>query len=200
MKVRSEPVAKCVFWRKSALVMHPRAKYVVGAWIVVAGLSALPVFAETLVGRVVGVSDGDTITVLDARKNQHRVRLAGIDAPEKGQPFGSRAKQSLSSLSFGKAVRVEWYKVDRYRRIIGTVWVSPEHSGCAVTPNCPKTVDTSLEQISAGLAWHYVKYAHEQPLEERNRYVRAEREARKNKVGLWAEPGAIAPWEWRRRR
>jgi hypothetical protein len=86
--------------------------------------------AESLFGRVVGVSDGDTVTVLDATKAPHKVRLAGIDAPEKGQPFGQRAKENLSRLVFGKDVRVAWHKKDRYGRLVGTVWVvSPDMTG-----------------------------------------------------------------------
>ena len=74
---------------------------------------------------MVGVADGDTVTVLDADKVQHKIRLAGIDAPEKSQPFGNRSKQNLSDLVFGKYVRVDWDKRDRYGRIVGKVWVQP---------------------------------------------------------------------------
>jgi len=80
--------------------------------------------AETITGRVVGVADGDTITVLDADKVQHKIRLAGIDAPEKKQAFGQRSKQSLSDLAFGKDVIVETTKRDKYRREIGKVLVN----------------------------------------------------------------------------
>ena len=88
--------------------------------------------ADTITGRVVGVADGDTVTVLDADKVQHKIRLAGIDAPEKAQAFGTRSKQNLSDLVFGKDVRVDWDKRDRYGRIVGKVWVQP--SDC---PTCP---------------------------------------------------------------
>ena len=81
--------------------------------------------ADTITGRVVGVADGDTVTVLDADKVQHKIRLAGIDAPEKAQAFGNRSKQNLSDLVFGKDVRVDWDKRDRYGRIVGKVWVQP---------------------------------------------------------------------------
>jgi endonuclease YncB( thermonuclease family) len=82
--------------------------------------------ADTLLGRVVGVADGDTITVLDADRQQHKIRLQGIDAPEKAQPFGQRSKENLSRLVFNKEVRVEWKKRDRHKRIVGKVWVQPE--------------------------------------------------------------------------
>ena len=78
--------------------------------------------ADSLTGRVVGVADGDTITVLDAERQQYKVRLSGIDAPGEAQPFGERSKQNLSRLVFDKNVRVDWDKRDRYGRIIGKVW------------------------------------------------------------------------------
>lgn len=80
--------------------------------------------AETLTGRVVGISDGDTVTVLDVQKVQHKIRLAGIDAPEKTQPFGNRSKESLSELAFDKTVTVETDKRDRYGREVGKVLVN----------------------------------------------------------------------------
>ena len=103
--------------------------------------------AETLTGTVVGVADGDTVTVLDANRKQHKIRLAGIDAPEKAQPFGQRSKQSMSALVFGKEVDVQWEKRDRYKRIVGKVMVQP--TDCST---CPKTLDAGLAQITAGLA------------------------------------------------
>ena len=93
--------------------------------------------ADTLTGRVVGVTDGDTITVLDANRQQHKIRLGGIDAPEKAQPFGQRSKENLSRLVFNKEVQVDWTKRDRYQRIVGKVWVQP--SDC---PTCPMTLDS----------------------------------------------------------
>ena len=150
--------------------------------------------ADTLLGRVVGVADGDTITVLDADRQQHKIRLQGIDAPEKAQPFGERSKQSLSRMVFGKDVRVEWDKRDKYTRIVGKVWVQPE--SC---PSCPMTLDAGHAQITVGLAWLYRKYANEQSPQDRGAYEFSEQEARANRVGLWSEPGPIPPWEWRRR-
>jgi endonuclease YncB( thermonuclease family) len=97
---------------------------------------------------VVGVSDGDTITVLDDAKAQHKVRSAGIDAPEKGQAFGERSKQSLSALVFQKRVEARCHKRDRYGREV-----------CAVFVNLP---DVGLQHIRQGMAWHYKDYQHEQ--------------------------------------
>ena len=151
--------------------------------------------AETLVGVVVGVSDGDTITVLDAERQQHKVRLGGIDAPEKAQPFGQRSKENLSRLVFKKDVAVDWTKRDRYGRIVGKVMVQP--SDC---PTCPKTLDAGQAQLSVGMAWWYRKYAKEQPPEDRGRYEFEEQEAKARRVGLWQDPDPVPPWEWRRLR
>ena len=157
-------------------------------------LLACSVQAETLTGRVVGVADGDTITVLDADKRQHKIRLQGIDAPEKAQPFGQRSKENLSRLVFGKDVAVEWDKRDRYGRIVGKVWVQPE--SC---PTCPMTLDAGHAQITVGLAWWYRKYANEQTPQDRGAYEFSEQEARAKRVGLWRDPDPMPPWEWRRR-
>ncbi len=149
--------------------------------------------AEALMGRVVAVSDGDTLTVLDKDKQQHRVRLYGIDAPEKAQPYGQRSKEHLSRLTYAKNVRVEWNKRDRYGRIVGKVWVRP--TDCS---NCDLTLDAGLAQLSVGLAWWYRKYAGEQSAEDRARYEFEENEARARRVGLWRDQEPVAPWGWRR--
>ena len=149
--------------------------------------------AETLTGTVVGVADGDTITVLDANRAQHKIRLGGIDAPEKAQPFGQRSKESLSAMVFGKEVDVQWNKRDRYQRIVGKVWVQP-----VSCPTCPKTLDAGLAHLTLGLAWWYRKYAKEQPPEDAGRYEFAEQEARAKHAGLWADGRPISPWDWRK--
>jgi micrococcal nuclease len=153
--------------------------------------------AESLLGRVVGVTDGDTVTVLDAVKAQQKIRLAGIDAREKGQPFGNRAKENLSRLVFGKDVRVAWRKKDRYGRLVGTVWVVSPNMPCIGKPDCPKNLDAGLAQLTVGLAWHYKKYAGEQETQQRGQYEFAEVEAKARRVGLWAYANPVPPWEWR---
>lgn len=153
--------------------------------------------AESLGGRVVGVTDGDTVTVLDAAKAQHKVRLAGIDAPEKGQPFGERSKENLSRLVFGRDVRVDWRKTDRYGRVVGTVWVASLNVPCGRKADCPKTLDAGLAQLTVGLAWHYKKYAHEQEPQQRGQYAFAEEEARAKRAGLWKDANPVPPWDWR---
>ena len=165
------------------------------AWILL--LFPLSASAETFAGTVVAVSDGDTITVLDAAKTQHKVRLSGIDAPEKSQPFGNKAKEALSGLVFRKAVLVEWHKRDRYGRLIGKVMVSPPDAACQ-KQDCPKTLDVSLTLVTAGLAWHYKRFEKEQSQEDRTRYAFAEQEARARKAGLWRDPSPVPPWDWRK--
>ena len=153
--------------------------------------------ADLLEGRVVRIADGDTLTVLDVDQVQRRVRLAGIDAPEKAQPFGERSRQNLARLTFGKAVEVRWHKKDRYGRLVGQVWVASPDVRCQGA-GCPKTLDAGLAQITVGLAWHYKQYAGEQSPEDRERYSFAEVDARAKRAGLWREGEPVAPWEWRR--
>lgn len=139
--------------------------------------------AATLVGHVVGVTDGDTITVLDATKTQYKIRLAGIDAPEKKQPFGSVSKKSLSDLVFDKVASIQYDKEDRYGRIVGKVLVNGK--------------DVNLEQVKRGLAWWYKKYQKEQSQQDRLDYLHAQETAEASRVGLWTDEYAIAPWEFR---
>jgi endonuclease YncB( thermonuclease family) len=147
-------------------------------------LGSLGAVAETITGRVVGVSDGDTLTVLDASLQQSKIRLAGIDAPEKGQPFGTQAKESLSGMVFNKRVVVEYSKVDRYGRKVGKV----QHNA----------TDVNLELLKKGMAWHYTAYAKEHEVEDRTAYASAEAEAKAQRRGLWQEHTPSAPWEFRR--
>jgi endonuclease YncB( thermonuclease family) len=144
-------------------------------------------------GKVVAVTDGDTIKIIDANNIQHKVRLTGIDAPEKAQPFGNASRNHLASLLAGKNVRVESSKNDRYGRILGKVWVQPDDC-----PSCARTLDANHAQIVSGMAWWYQYYADEQPSEERERYKSAVIEAKAEKRGLWREANPIPPWAWRR--
>ena len=153
--------------------------------ILILGLLLVSTLAvsETYQGRVVGVSDGDTITVLDSTNSQHKVRLSGIDAPEKKQAFGQVSKQNLSSLVFGKTVTIDTRKLDRYQREIGKVVVDGR--------------DANLAQVEAGLAWHYKQYARDQAPADRLAYSDAESLARAAQKGLWREATAIPPWDFR---
>ena len=147
------------------------------------GLS-LTAFADTLIGKFVKVADGDTITVLDSTNTQHRIRLQGIDAPERKQAFGKASRKHLASLVAGKEVTVKWDKRDRYGRIVGFVFVDGK--------------DINLVQIKAGMAWFYRYYQRELTPEDRRLYADAENKARNERLGLWRENNPIPPWEHRR--
>jgi endonuclease YncB( thermonuclease family) len=139
--------------------------------------------AATIEGEVVRVADGDTVTVLDSSKIQHIIRLAGIDAPEKGQPFSNRSKQNLSDLVFRKHVVVGYDKIDRYGRLVGKVRVNGS--------------DANLEQLRAGLAWVFRQYEHELSAEDRKSYNEAELSSRAARRGLWSDPKPQPPWQFR---
>jgi micrococcal nuclease len=139
---------------------------------------------QTITGKVVGVSDGDTITVLDDQKRQHKIRLDGIDAPESNQDFGSRAKQSLSDLVFGKTVTVTSAKRDRYGRIVGQVLCDGKSA--------------NIEQLRRGFAMFYRAYAKELKPGIAEAYELAENAAKTSKRGLWSDPSPTPPWDFRR--
>lgn len=143
-------------------------------------LASCVAFAATITGKVVGVADGDTFTLLTAENRQVKIRLHGIDCPEKAQPFGTRAKQYTSELVFGKQVRVEITDTDRYGRIIAIVYAGRTN------------LNESL--LLAGYAWHYARYDHNAA------WASLEQQARRNKAGLWVDINAIAPWDWRKAR
>ena len=142
--------------------------------------------ANVIQGRVVGVSDGDSVTVLDAKKTQHKIRLAGIDAPERAQAYGQKAKESLSDLVFGKSVEVTWSKQDRYGRIVGVVTLAG--------------MDINLEQVKRGMAWHYKPVQNEQSPEDREAYAQSESQARDKRMGLWRDPAPMEPSVFRRKK
>ena len=154
---------------------------------VLLNLAVCGVSAETILdGRVVEVADGDTLTVLDAQQKQHKIRLLGIDAPEKAQPFGQKSKESLSGLAFQKQVQVRSSKQDPYGRTVGQVFVG--------------NTDVCLEQVKLGMAWHYKTYQREQSPEDRVLYDRAESQAREQRVGLWQDPSPVEPSVFRHKK
>lgn len=142
------------------------------------------VHAETLHGRVVGIADGDTITVLDNTNTQFKIRLAGIDAPEKKQDFGNASKKSLSDLVYDQQVIIDWTKQDRYGRIVGKVILD--------------NVDINLEQIRKGMAWFYRNYQNELEFDDRLNYLHAEEAAIQNQIGIWSLQSPIPPWDFRK--
>lgn len=139
--------------------------------------------AATYIGEVVGVSDGDTVTLLTAGKVRHRIRLDGIDAPERTQPYSQVSKQSLSGMVYRERVVAECSKLDRYSREVCKVLVDGR--------------DVGLVQIQRGLAWHFKRYEGEQSAADRMAYAEAEAEAKSARRGLWRDAYAVAPWEFR---
>jgi len=127
--------------------------------------------------RVIGVHDGDSITVLTSDNQQIKVRLEGIDCPELKQDFGQRAKQATSALCFGKDVRVQQTGKDRYGRTLAYVYVGD--------------VCINKELLKQGMAWHFKKYNSDPE------YAKLENKARSQKVGLWSHPNPVAPWDFR---
>ena len=142
-------------------------------------LSALPLLAETLQGLVIKVSDGDTVTILDASKTQHKIRLNWIDAPESKQAFGQKSRQYLDNMIYKKNITVEFEKRDMYGRILGFIVIDGKN--------------VNLEMVKAGMAWHYEYYA-----KNAKEYAEAQREAKKAQKGLWADPNPIPPWDFRK--
>jgi len=128
--------------------------------------------------RVVGISDGDTVKLLSPDRQQVKCRLHGIDAPESKQAYGQVSKASLSDMVFGKTVTVEVLDQDQYGRSV-----------CRIILN---GIDVNKVQLQRGLAWHYVRYSKDAS------YAQAERTARQQRLGLWAEPSPTAPWSFRR--
>jgi endonuclease YncB( thermonuclease family) len=134
--------------------------------------------AGTIIGTVVGIADGDTLTVLTHDKQDVKIRLAEIDAPEKRQAFGARSKQSLSDLCFGKQAEVISKVKDRYQRTVA-------HVKCS-------GVDVNAEQVNRGMAWVYPRYAKDPSL-----YVMQDN-AKLARIGLWIDSSPIPPWEFRK--
>lgn len=155
--------------------------------ILIACSIASSAMADTITGKVVSVADGDTLTILDEARVQHKIRLAQIDAPETshgknkpGQPFGNDSKQSLAQLTFGKVVTASCGDTDRYGRSV-----------CGISVD---GIDVNREQVQRGMAWVYRRYAHDTTL------YRAEDDAKREKRGLWRLEDAVPPWEWRKRK
>ena len=150
--------------------------------LVLVFLAGFPAIGDGLLsGKVVGVTDGDTVTVLSGRA-QVKVRLWGIDCPEGGQPYGKAAKRHASDLCFGRVVEVRTKNVDQYGRVVGEVLL-------------PGGRSVNREMVRAGFAWWYSDYA-KKDLE----LAALEREAKAARRGLWADPNPVPPWVWRRAR
>ena len=136
---------------------------------------------KKIVGKVTRVSDGDTVWVTDAA-GKHKIRLDKIDAPESDQPYGKESTRFLHDLVFGKEVEVQWTDKDRYGRILGTLFLKQEQG----------TVEVNLTMVKNGCAWHYSFH------DNTPAYAEAEKDARKNRRGLWASDSPINPYQWRK--
>ena len=143
-------------------------------------LIASPTQATELSGNVVSVLDGDTIEVLHNNKAE-RIRLSGIDCPEKGQAYGNNAKHAASALAFGKEVTLQTHGYDKYKRTLGDVIL-------------PDGMNLNQELVKQGWCWWYRKYAPGNTVLEG-----LETEARETRKGLWVDPQPVPPWEWRKR-
>lgn len=136
--------------------------------------------AQQLSGKVVGVNDGDTFELMVGNRKL-KVRLEGVDCPEKGQPFGNAAKRYTSDMIFGKRVSIHVKSYDRYKRAIAIVYLPGGG-----------TLNEAL--LSSGMAWHFKKYNNNKS------WARLENQARRSRTGLWSDPNAIPPWEFRKNR
>lgn len=152
--------------------------------LVVLCLAASIARAESVEARVVAITDGDTLTAVTAQKKQIRIRLAGIDAPEKRQPFGKAAKAALSDRVFGRQVLLDIRKIVKNGPALAKVQFDGR--------------DVNLELLQLGLAWWYQRFAGEQTTEDQADYAAAEQSAREGSVGLWTDFAPDPPWEWRK--
>lgn len=134
-----------------------------------------------ITGRVVRIADGDTVSVLDDRQKQHRIRLFGIDTPERDQPHGQNAKRALEKLVDGQRVDIVIVDTDSYGRTVGTLYFDATNINAAM--------------VGAGHAWWYRYYAPHERLLENN-----EAQAREKRLGLWSKSNPVPPWDWRRGR
>jgi len=136
---------------------------------------------QNIIGKVIGISDGDTITILDSNKKQHKIRLYGIDCPESGsKTFGDSAKKFTASLMARKMASVDLFDTDRYGRTVGVVTVDG--------------VNVNRQIIHAGYAWQYRHYCKEKFCSV---WLKVENQARVAGVGLWSDDKPVPPWEWR---
>lgn len=140
--------------------------------------------ADELTGRVIDVASGDSITIVDTTNTELKVRLSGIDAPERQQPFGVESRKSLADLVYGKEVTVNWIKRDYHKRVVGKVMLHK--------------VDINLEQVKRGMAWVFKHFVDAPYSQDQADYADAQEDAENRHLGLWSQKDPIPPWEFRR--
>jgi len=165
-------------FRTSIFSRFTRQAAITAAAALLLFLCAGGALAEELMGRVIKVADGDTITVQLANKKKERIRFLGIDAPEHDQAYGAEARTAMNKLANSKMVKVVYEQRDMYGRIVGQVFVDGR--------------DLGMLMLRMGLAWHYKQYSNSKE------YAASEEAARQAKVGLWHDPSPVPPWEFRR--
>lgn len=149
-----------------------------GMIVLLVAISLVAKADDNISGRVVAVADGDTLTVLDASQQQHKIRLGGIDAPEKAMPFGQVSKQKLAEICFQKQAEVNVINTDRYGRAVAHVYCNGVYA--------------NREMVKAGYAWVYRTY--DKGFES---FYAFQRQAKAAELGLWADPNPTPPWQWR---
>ncbi len=160
------------------------------AFVIIFTLSINPLRAD-FTAKVQRVVDGDTVHVIDKAGKKFKVRLTGIDAPEKNQPYGLAATYKLTEILINKLVLLKSkpnngkpYTIDRYKRVLAKIILDGR--------------DINLLQVLRGYAWHFKRYQKQQSPSDRELYSEAEIDAKKNELGLWEEKNPIAPWKWRK--
>jgi endonuclease YncB( thermonuclease family) len=150
-------------------------------FIAALGLASLAFAADAgFTGKVVAVTDGDTFTVLDSSNFQHKIRLAGIDAPERKQAFGTKSREALAAMTFN--------------HYVGVTVLGRDRDGCEIGRVTVGKTDVNEQMVREGMAWRYPQY------DKRGEFTEAENYARTNKLGLWADPHPIPPWEFRKQK
>jgi endonuclease YncB( thermonuclease family) len=142
-------------------------------------------FAEVLLGTVIAVHDGDTIT-LQSESGQKKIRLAGIDAPELNQPYGVESRVALRDVVLDRQVQVETSKTDKYDRVVGRVILDGQ--------------DINLKQVQSGMAWAYREYLKELSKLDKALYLEAEVQSKAAAAGIWNDSNPVEPWIWRKKR
>jgi endonuclease YncB( thermonuclease family) len=172
MKNHRRPLAALMIWAMTLLMA--------------CAPSAAQVPQKEVFGRIVRVTDGDSVTLLSSDNTRITIRLAGIDAPESRMSYGHAAQAHLAGLLLNKEVVAVTHKQDRYRRTVATLLMGSK--------------DINLIMVQAGMAWHYKRYAHEQPRNQAANYAEAELVARTESRGLWQHEKPMPPWLWRKYR